>query len=122
MTTREQKCKDICEANGIHWHEVDQEIFGFRYCECYITSNDGSDDFTNPIYSHPDEILKVAMGRKDFDKFAQSEKFIAYLIVANPANGFTWKWAIPTIDITKPDKLLNAFWEWCKEKKVNDGL
>ena len=100
--SREQICREFHEACGGHWHEVDQNIFGFEYCECFIESGGDVVDFTNPQYLHPDEVLSMMRGRKDWTAFWVS------IVPIEPSH------------FLEPDKLLKAAHKWVMERKRDD--
>lgn len=73
--THIQKAEKFHKLAGLHWHEphmLKGEQYLYFQCACGANSlYSDAEDFTNPTYSDPREVLKVMEERDDFLDFAR---------------------------------------------------
>jgi hypothetical protein len=115
--TKEQLAERFCKLAGIHLHNWDTNnwtedrtlpVFHFVCKDCGEYSNDL---FTNPTFSHPEEVLAVMMKRDDWSEFSlvvgcwyEHPKSVRYFYIRYDY-------------ITTKDKLLQAACDFLEEKK-----
>ena len=113
--TREQKCRDLARWGGIEWHEVKANtVIGSR-CSCGIICGNIAEHIkeSNPDFPTAESVLKVVMGLPD------KWDFVRY-ICQQLKQTEVWKHSVVGAFIyfmMEPDALLNAAWEWRKERE-----
>lgn len=95
--TRNQMCREFHEACGGHWHEWTEDQG--NQCKCGAYNYWGT---RNPTYSHPEEVLKVMMGRDDKFAFLKSTFPSVRALV---------------LFVLEPNDLLTDAHKWCVEHK-----